>query len=213
MKRSILITILTLVCVLASGEDFKVRLSPRIGIAGAPMTAGNLFATGDPMGSSRNYYNSFPMLERYYSPILGPVKTCGVISLGLDAYLKKWFAVSADLSVTPLWMDIYDYSTKRNLSKQTGVGTSLLIKAKFVFFNKPVVRMYASAGLGAVYYSGFDKLRWFDSSQRRYVEENLRFQIQTAPFGIEVGKKFFGFCEFGLGTLYMGIQAGVGYNF
>lgn len=213
MKRSILTTILALVCTLACGEEFKVSLTPRIGIAGAPIVAGDLFATGSISGNSGYYYNTYPMLERYYSPISGPVKTCGVITAGLDINLKRWFAMSADLSVTPLWMDTYDYCTGTVLSKKTGVGTSFLIKTKFIFFNRQMVRMYANVGLGAVYYSGFDKFKWYDASQRRYVDESLRFQIQTSPFGIEVGKKIFGFCEFGIGTLYMGIQAGIGYNF
>ena len=57
-------------------------------------------------------------------------------------------------------------------------------------------------GVGAGYYSGFDNM-----------EENVRFDVQFTPLGIEYGRKLFGFAEAGLGTAFSWVRGGIGYRF
>ena len=37
--------------------------------------------------------------------------------------------------------------------------------------------------------------------------------FQLNPVGIEIGRKVFGFCELGIGFMYTGAMAGVGFRF
>ena len=41
----------------------------------------------------------------------------------------------------------------------------------------------------------------------------VRASAQINPVGIEIGRKLFGFCEAGFGTMYSGAMAGIGYRF
>lgn len=76
------------------------------------------------------------------------------------------------------------------------------------------VRLYGKLGFGAVKYFGFDR-RNFDSvdGDVEFYDNSFTPGIQFAPFGIELGRKIFGFAEIGVGTLYRGISAGLGYKF
>lgn len=159
-------------------------------------------------------------LSEIYGEYNGITKSTGAFCFGADYQLARWFSFSLDLSAAFVWHDIYDGISRQKTGSRTGAVLCLLPQAKFVFLNRPSVRIYGKFGLGIVKYLGFDKRNWeydydydYDDPPLCYVDNSLVPGFQWVPVGVEVGKKFFGFAETGIGTLYKGISAGVGYKF
>ena len=190
----------------------KERLSVRGGMAVPSYTMAS-FAEG------QDYLRSWPMetgtpISEIYADYNGPTYSTGAFCLGAEYMVARWFAVSADLSVTPVWHDLYSSITEQKTGTRSGVAFCLVPQAKFVFLNRPWVRLYGKFGIGVVKYFGFDmrnkKSFNFDVV---YSDNSFNAGFQWVPLGIEVGRKFFGYAEAGVGTLYRGISAGVGYKF
>ena len=197
-----------------SSRDFwkKERWSVRGGMAVPSYTMAS-FAEG------QDYLRSWRMdtgkpISQIYADYNGPTYSTGAFCLGAEYMVARWFSVSADLSVTPVWHDLYSSLTDRKTGTKSGVALCLMPQAKFIYMNRPVVRLYGKFGLGVVKYFGFDRRdRESFNYDVVYSDNSLAAGIQWVPLGIEVGRKFFGYAEAGVGTLYRGISAGVGYKF
>ena len=85
-----------------------------------------------------------------------------------------------------------------------------------MYMNRRYVRLYGSLGIGAAFYGGFDKLTYSYTDSRgsvQFEDNSFRACGQFSPIGVEFGNKLFGFAEIGIGSLYAGMQAGIGYKF
>jgi len=74
-------------------------------------------------------------------------------------------------------------------------------QCRFNWLRRDLVKMYSSIGVG------------FLAGQDMYDEFLILPVGQVSPVGIEVGRKVFGFCELGIGMLYTGAKAGIGFRF
>ncbi len=196
-----------------SPRDFwkKERWSVRGGMATPPYTAAT-FAEGV-------YYSFWRMdsgkpLSEIYGEYNGVTRSTGAFCLGAEYLLARWFAVAADFSITPVWHELYSGVTRQKTGTKSGVAFCLIPQVKFIYMNRPAVRLYSKFGIGAVKCFGFERRdRESFNFELRKSDNSWDAAIQWAPFGIEAGRKFFGYAELGLGTLYNGISAGVGYKF
>lgn len=161
-------------------------------------------------------YKLGEVISAYYRNYYGPAYDSGSYNIGAEYYFARWFSLTADLCAEGLWMDSFDRHTDIKTGTETGIALSLMPQAKFVYLHRPMVRLYSGIGIGATGYIGFD------SKRRQSIDENgqhisysnaVTMTIQITAFGIEVGRKFFGFAEIGTGSLYSGIRAGAGYKF
>ena len=155
-------------------------------------------------------------LSGYYGDYHGPTRSSGVYSIGGEYLLARWFAVAADVSVEALWHDLYDGITDMKTGRSTGVAVSAVAQAKFLYANRPAFRLYGYLGLGFVSYSGFDALETVyrdDYGNVRFGGDTFRLAGQFVPIGVEFGRRFFGFAEAGLGSMFCGFRAGFGYRF
>lgn len=195
------------------------RFDIRLGVAGSPVRAGSLYLDGGIGAWLAKYDDNYVWFDNrlrdIYSDYNGPTRTTGAIGIGFDYAVCRWFSVSADLTVTLLWHDSYDSITNQQVRGGTGAAIYLLPRAKFMYMNRRNVRLYGSLGVGAAKYVGFPKLSYSYASDSgvHFVDNSLRPCGEFSPIGIEVGRKFFGFAELGVGTLYYGLQAGIGYKF
>lgn len=187
-----------------SSRDFwkAERWSVRAGMATPSYTAAS-FAEGRwsayrPWRAERG-----KSVSEIYADYNGTTFSAGAFCLGAEFMVARWFAVSADLSVTAVWHDLYSSVSDQKTGSKTGVALCLLPQGKLIYLNRPMVRLYGKFGIGVVKYFGFD----------RRDGDSFTPGFQWTPFGIEVGRKVFGFAETGIGTLYKGISAGVGYKF
>jgi len=173
-----------------SAQENKVVLVPRLSIA---------TVTDFNINDFNSYYYYDQPLAYIYGPYNGPTLTTGNITASLDIILSRRCAVTVDLGFTPTWSDVFDGITKQYLYTQRGGALNVLCMFKFYYLTRPVVRMYGDIGCGVIQQFNYDN--------------NLNFAAQFVPFGLEVGKKCFGFVEFGVGSSYIGARGGVGYRF
>lgn len=154
-------------------------------------------------------------LSGYYSDYHSPTKSSGVYSIGAEWLAARWFAVSADIGVEAVWHDRYDGLENVMTGTSTGVALSVLVHAKFIYINKPGIRLYSSWGFGVLKYFGFYALEtsWRDENGVHFSEDSFGGASQVVPLGLEVGRSFFGFVETGIGSMFTGVRAGVGYRF
>lgn len=173
------------------------------GISGSPYIAGTYFS---PRSWSSENYASYGTLESIYSDRSDAVNTTGTFVAGLDIKFNRTVAVSVDLGLNAMWSDTYSNITGDKTGTDTGIAVYLIPKVKIYYMDRPWVRMYGTAGFGVGRYFGY--------TRRAIIFKNpFKFEAQFVPFGLEVGKKLFGFAELGAGSLFMGIHVGAGYKF
>ena len=125
----------------------------------------------------------------------GTIYTMPLLSFSYEYYFKKWFSLSCNTSVGVLFRAAYQEGSGNDPIIETGTATSLTVNARFTYFNSKWVRLYSGLGIGAAYLGGFAPT------------------FEVVPFGLTVGKKFFFFAEGGIGSEYVGANAGIGYRF
>lgn len=140
----------------------------------------------------------------HYTTHRGAMYTSGAWSISYQYRIKKWLDVGGYLSYWGKWGSTSSNFNDALLSRDRLNRISVVPVVRFTWLNKPLVRLYSSAGLGVVFgwYSGnFD-----DAAGRPSVTG------QFTPIGIAVGKSLFGFAEIGLGSQGTMIM-GLGYRF
>ena len=99
------------------------------------------------------------------------------------------------------WQGNKDAVTDKNTNTDTSLFIYVVPQARFNWVRKELVKMYSSVGIGLM--GGYDLEK----------EPGILPAFQISPVGIEIGRKVFGFCELGLGMMYTGAMAGVGFRF
>ena len=208
-------------------QPVKEKWDVRLSLAGTPAHAAELFVEGhgwalvgvdylvdyfyvEPIGPRTDFMSSL------YADYYGPTRTAGAIGIGFDYAVCKWLSVSVDFAVTSFWRDRYRGVNNSLAGADGGTAFYLLPRAKFMYMNRRYVRLYGSLGIGAALYDGFDKLRYSYTDSNgsvRFEDNSFRACAQVSPIGVEFGNKLFGFVELGAGSLYTGMQAGIGYKF
>jgi hypothetical protein len=201
-------------------QPVKEKWDVRINVAASPIHAANMFVDG--LGWSYEIVGDYmvddfrtDMMSRLYSDYYGPTRTLGAIGIGVDYAVSNWFSASLDFAAASFWRSRYSAVNDSQVGSDSGTAFYLLPRAKFMYMNRRKVRLYGSFGIGAVLYGGFDTLNYrvMDSDGVHFVNNSFRACAQFSPIGVEFGRKLFGFAEIGAGTLYVGMQAGIGYKF
>jgi len=144
--------------------------------------------------SEKGYFN-------IYKDYRGPIMSTGNLGAEFNWNCNRWFNTSGYLGVCPLWTTIYDGLTPEAVKSYTGVAVRILPKAKVMWCNTPIVRVYSCVALGLTYCVGFP------------CGGRILGDAQLGIAGVEVGNKCYGSAEFGIGSLYNGIQIGFGFKF
>lgn len=191
------------------GED--IAMTVRLGI-GTPGAGPDYFTDGT--GS----YTSG--LSGIYGDYFGPATTSGTITADVSFSLSRHFALGIDLGFGHYSNTLYNGISDETVKKRHGYALYALPTVKIFYLEKPMVSLYSAAGLGIAKYAGFDNLintytttDYKGRTWSRTDNRTLKFEAQFTPFGIEVGKRFFGFGEVCLGTMLFGVRGGIGYRF
>lgn len=182
----------------AENEDIP-EFEIRVGVSGFPLlpSSENKFGGGS-IFNKYVTYNDYS-LDELYSNRSGARYTTGNIGAEFTYNIKKWLAICGGMYVSPFWMSTFDGYSHQRISTSASASLSGLVMVRFNYFNRPLVKLYSSVGIGVM----------ADFSYYPVVA----MHIQTVPFGISVGGRVFGFAELGLGSLYLGGNIGVGYKF
>lgn len=179
----------------AEVERLPFKYEVRLGWGGYP----NTFIVG-PFSSYDIEIPRYPSISTMYNGYCGPTYMTGAIAAEFSFHLKKWCSVGGVFSYTGIYADRYDKFTSEKISRENGASLLFMPQVRFSYLNKPSVKLYSSVGLG-VGYSAF-----------RTLSEAVP-AMQLSLFGVSFGRKFFGFFELGIGYMYSGCMAGVGYRF
>lgn len=192
MKKTVLYFMLLAMPILASAQDNKYQV--RIGWGGYPVTEMFLYGI-----SWCDCGPSDISLFDIYWDSNGPIYTTGSMSAEFSWLLKDWFTVSLTGAVNLTWQNSFDAVTGKRTGTEYGGVAYLMPECRFNWLRKDLVKMYSSVGVGVMVCPEF----------YYYVLP----AGQISPVGIEVGKKVYGFCELGIGLMYTGAKAGIGFRF
>ena len=148
-------------------------------------------------------YESSRYYEREY--------VSGVWSLGYTCNFTKILAVQANLFYEAGWTDRFSRETNARTGGNFDSYLSAMASFKVYWYNRPAVRMYSWAGLGLSFNS-----RRSGPAEAGGTEERVHTILpafQLTPFGVQFGRKLFGFSEVGIGHYFCGISIGLGYRF
>ncbi len=202
-KTLVTVLILSLACSIAVGQNI-VNKGPheiRLGV-GAVIVPGyynnNIKDDIPPPGSAPGYY-------RYPGDKIG---TPG-INFSYTYQLKRWLALGITLGYAGVFQKSYDLYTDNTVSKKGKHFISFTPAVRFDWYRSNMVKLYSCFGLGLGHI--FERERYIGQD---YVERDGFYTptIDFTPLGISVGRKIFGFCEFGLSTQGF-VKAGIGYRF
>lgn len=133
------------------------------------------------------------------------VHCAGLFTAELAFKLKKWFTVGVQLSGANFWAN--DISTYDRIS---ATALYLVPNVRFTYVRSEFFKMYSGLGLGLGVLSGFSS----DKSVYAGIGgADIQPAIQAVPVGIQFGGKLYGLAEVSLGTVNLGLRAGIGYRF
>ena len=119
--------------------------------------------------------------------------------------LRKWFTVGVQLAGTNFWADSVNGG-----GRISGTALYLLPNVRFTYVRSDVFKMYSGLGLGIGVLSGF-------SSEKSVFAgiggADIQPAFQAVPVGIQFGRDVYGIAEVSLGTMNVGLRAGIGYRF
>ena len=170
----------------------------RFGLGGYPLMESIRF-TG--IGAYPGYYYRGPDLNRIYGDYKMPAYSTGVMNVETSWFLKKWFTFTLTTSASLSWQNFKDSMTDKRIGTDLAVDFYVIPQARFNWIGRDhLANLYTTIGLGAMIGTDFNDMTVIPA-------------VQFTPIGIEIGRNVFGFCEFGIGMLYVGGQAGVGIRF
>ena len=180
----------------------KSPYSIRLGFAGLPEITADRFKYGyGSIGYRDYYYEPYSRIRQIYTDYTGDLYSTGMFTGEFVWNLGRVFNASANLGLCPFWAKAYDGVTGKRTGTDFGLAITIMPEIKLMYCNTPTVRVYSSLGLGVGFYPGFEKA------------SPLMTENQFNPLGLEVGRKFYGFGEIGVGTMYCGGRIGIGYRF
>ena len=195
MRQKLIILLFLMIPVMAiAQENQNWKRQMRFGWSGYP-------ATESVINNWGGIWDEPTSLKEIYKSYQKPMYTTGGISAEIAWLNKDWFTFAVTLSGNLIWQGNMDAVTNERLKTSTSLMFQIVPQARFNWVRRDLVKMYSSIGLGAII--GYDLDQEF----------GLLPTFQINPIGIEVGRKVFGFCECGLGMMYLGGMVGVGYRF
>ena len=181
---------------LASAREKENRYQMRFGLGGYPVTEAFMYTfSWCDCGASEF------SLHDLYRDNDGPLYTTGSISAEFSWLFKDWFTFSLTTAANISWQNSFDPVTQERSGTQTGGLLYVVPQYRFNWVRRDLVKMYSSIGVGGLVGKDMDN------------DFVIFPAAQLNPIGIEIGRKVFGFCELGVGMMYTGAMAGVGFRF
>ena len=119
--------------------------------------------------------------------------------------LRKWFTVGVQLAGANFWAD-----PAQGGGRISGTAVYLLPNVRFTYVRSEVFNMYSGIGLGLGVLSGFSADK---SAFAGIGGADIEPAIQAVPVGIQFGRTIYGIAEVSVGTMNVGLRAGIGYRF
>ena len=179
-------------------DEIPYRHEWRFGVAGFPIMEMLMYSD---WGYDAMIDPAFTYIDtdRLYRDYEGTRRMIGLLSAEYSINYRKRFTFAAGAYLSTAWNNVYGYDGTRK-GADMGFGLTIMPTARFKYVSREAFNMYGSVGLGLI--AGY-----FDKEAYVYPT------FQLVPVGFTFGRKVYGFGEFGLGSLYIGFNIGVGYRF
>lgn len=200
MKRLLLAAVLVLAVVCGAeaadgdGDRTPFKYEMRFGYGGFPLY------DNDNYDYHADLDFSDKLLSDCYGDYVSGLDFTGIFSAEFNFIFTKWFTLSLGAGADLMFVRYSDPVSRTRTWTRSGISVNVMPQARFAYVSKEYVKMYSAVGLGL--YGG----RLGDRS-------HLSVGWQVVPIGIMFGRKVFGFVEIGIGTMYAGGLAGVGFRF
>ncbi len=201
MMRRKLITfaLLVLVSMNIDAADRRHEISASVGFVPGKWFAGYDFDYLMKDG----YYPSSALTDKYFDANTYEVEKSSLAwSLNYAYNFNRVIAAGAVLSYEGGSRAFYRRSDNSLMNKENKNIITTMATFRAAWLNRKYVRMYTLIGAGAHY-----------SMEGDYDYPINHLALQFSPVGISFGKNLYGHIEFGVGTIYMGFNAGIGYRF
>ena len=119
--------------------------------------------------------------------------------------IRNWFTVGVQLAGANFWAN-----PVQGPGRITGTAVYLLPNVRFTYVRSEVFNMYSGVGLGLGVLSGFSAEK---SAFAGIGGADIEPALQAVPIGIQFGRKVYGIAEVSLGTMNVGLRAGIGCRF
>lgn len=170
-----------------------------LGIGAFPASGARPIIPG--ITSCNPYSNTFEGVHSYYE---GSLRMTGAIVATYTYRPRRWLEVGFTLSYAGFYRNLYYSSDGSTAQLERDHFFTLMPLVRFSWLNRRSVRIYSEFQLG--WQLGFEKWYFSEYSSYNYLA------AQFTPFGISVGRRFFGYAELGIGMRGL-FSAGVGYRF
>ncbi len=208
MKRHILTALLILLVLPSTAGEKKSRYMEASHKNETAVSWG-FMPTVEEMGYSSYFSSSEGGLDNIYNNYMAPGITSGLISIDYNIHFRKWFTLGVQANGTVSRHKEMSSITGSIAKQYTNFSLSSLAYARFTYMRTAWVTMYGAIGLGIKYTSNGTP----DEIHILHEYDGFGAAYQIAPFGITIGKRIYGMCEYGFGSEYMGLRIGIGYRF
>ena len=156
-------------------------------------------------------------LNAHYSAIAGPsssnysgyhgnqVHCVGLLTGEVAFKLRKWFTVGVQVAGANFWANPVQAS-----GRISATAVYLLPNVRFTYVRSDVFNMYSGVGLGLGVLSGFSAEK---SAFAGIGGADIQPAFQAVPVGIQFGRTIYGIAEVSMGTMNLGLRAGIGCRF
>lgn len=148
--------------------------------------------------------------DENYSKLLenkGARIVTGAMSANLSYNILRWVSIGATFTYNGDSQKTYSRITQKEIGQNNTHNFMLVPMVRFNYLNKPIIRLYSQIGLGI----GLERVNRQYSNESE-ITNDFYLTGQITFFGISVGRKLFGFAEFGYGAQGL-LLGGVGYKF
>lgn len=151
------------------------------------------------------YYEGLSIRDNYR---LGNQITAGAYSLSYHYSPLRWLAVGAYVTFANVHQRSYNRLTGEAGPRYADNHLLFTPTLRFQYLNRPLVRLYSQIG------AGIGRMRSKSTSLTgdRYTYTERYVTIHTTILGISVGRRLYGFAEFGASSIGC-MNAGIGYRF
>lgn len=214
MKKTLLISLLAVSALFlfshqSAGGNSRPPLSGRHEFtAGTGIVPGRYaFTYNHEMPFEYNSLHGAYMKSRYYEREY----VSGVWSLGYTYNFTRVFSLQTHLFYEAGWIERFSRETDMMAARSFDSYLTAMASFRVNWFNRSSVRMYSYAGVGLSLNHNYNDPIGDPGQGPRL--NSLKAAYQLTPFGILVGRRFFGFAEIGIGHYFCGLALGAGYRF
>lgn len=163
-------------------------------------------------------YGGPASLYQRYGGYLGDLNSIGGLYLDAGWCPFYWLTVHVSAQETAFWGKHYDSMTDQPDGTAFVNQFELMLSLRFSWSVGGIAMLYAGFGGGMGAFT--NSPGWSEAVSRHSIysagTRAALYQYEVIPLGVRVGKRLYGFAEFGIGSTFScngsGIRAGIGFN-